>query len=85
MRLLPLLAALALLGTASGALAQAVDTRCAKMKDAVGCTCALAYGGTVSNGTWARARGSDPTRFNTCVSQLGGKAAPHPTTIPGRL
>jgi hypothetical protein len=85
MRHLPLLIALALIGTASSALAQSVDTRCTKMKDPVGCTCALAYGGTVSNGTWARARGSDPVTYNSCVAERGGKAAPRPATIPGRL
>jgi hypothetical protein len=85
MRHLPFLAILALFGTASGALAQTVDARCAKMKDPVGCTCALIYGGTVSNGTWARARGSDAPSFNTCLAERGGKAPARPTTIPGRL
>jgi hypothetical protein len=80
------LATLALLCAVSGAAAEtSVDARCTKMKDPVGCTCALGYGGTITNGTWARARGSDPTTYATCVAERGGKGTARPASIPGRL
>jgi hypothetical protein len=80
-----LLAGLALAAGLSTASAQTVDARCAGMKDPIGCTCALATGGSVSNGSWARARGGDPNVYNTCLAERGGKGQHKPATIPGRL
>jgi hypothetical protein len=82
------LLAVATFGMACGtrtALAQSViDARCLKVKDTVGCTCALAFGGTMTNGSWAPARGADKRAIEQCVLERGGKAKAKPPMIPGR-
>ena len=77
----PLLAGLLL---AAGPAAAQADAACARMKDAAGCACALATGGTVSGRSWAR--GSDRTAFESCLSARGAaSAASRPATIRARL
>ena len=75
----------ALVCSPGAAFAQSViDARCLKAKDPIGCTCALAFGGTMTNGSWAPARGTDKRAVEQCVLERGGKAKAKPT-IPGRL
>jgi hypothetical protein len=70
--------------SASSALAQApVDSRCVKMKDPTGCTCALATGGSISGTSWSRGRSDDRVAFDTCVAERGGQTRVRPQTIPG--
>jgi hypothetical protein len=69
---------------AAAQIAGAVAAQCAQMKDPVGCTCALATGGTVSGSTWARGRGTDRQDYETCLRERGS-APVRPQQIPGRL
>lgn len=62
--------------------AQAPASGCPAMKDAIGCACALATGGTVTGRTWAR--GPDKAAFDACVASRGGTPTAKPATIPRR-
>lgn len=78
------IAAGVVLAAPSGAQTGPNSPRCLSMKDPVGCTCALATGGTASPTTWAR--GSDRAAFEACVAGRGGAVIPtKPGTIPARL
>jgi hypothetical protein len=86
MRLPLSLSALLIICSTLGASAQTVlDARCLKMKDPVGCTCALAFGGEMTNGTWSPGRGADKKAIDECVAERGGKAKAKPPSMPGRL
>ena len=57
--------------------AQGIDPRCAKMRDKVGCTCALQNGGYIKpTGGWASARKTNSGRptnqaFTQCLINRG--------------
>jgi hypothetical protein len=61
----------------STANAQGIDPRCAKMRDKVGCTCALQNGGYIKpTGGWASARKTSSGRptnqaFTQCLINRG--------------
>lgn len=61
----------------TGLFAQKIDPRCAKMKDPMGCTCALENGGYIRpDGRWASARGTNNARptnqaFTQCMMKRG--------------
>jgi hypothetical protein len=61
-----------------------VAAQCAQMKDPVGCTCALATGGTISGSTWARGRGDDRQPYETCMRERGSPPI-RAQQIPGRM
>jgi len=74
--------AVAILLWAGAASAQS-NTGCAKMKDAVGCACAVATGGTVTGRAWAR--GPDKAAFDACLSAQGASTtSAGPYRIPAR-
>ena len=56
-------------------IARAADPRCAKMRDKVGCNCALQNGGGISKtgGWYSKLRQSDPVneRFVQCMIRAG--------------
>jgi hypothetical protein len=65
------LPALVLMAAPAAAQTAAVVGQCAQMKDPVGCTCAVAKGGTISGTTWARGRGDDRQAYETCLRERG--------------
>lgn len=76
--------ALLVAGTLGACAQAAIDARCLKAKDPAGCTCALAFGGTIENGIWAPPRGADKRAIEACAAERGGTAKARPA-IPGRL
>jgi hypothetical protein len=61
-----------------------VAAQCAPMKDPIGCTCALATGGTVSGTTWSRGRGDDRQAYEACLTERG-RPPVRAQQIPGRM
>jgi hypothetical protein len=60
-----LLTALALLILRTSANAMAIDPQCKKMRDPLGCTCALQNGGGINvKGNWYSKRGSSNAQTN---------------------
>jgi hypothetical protein len=82
--LCPIVLACVLVAAAAEAQTGTVIGQCAQMKDPVGCTCAVATGGTVSGSTWARGRGDDRQAYETCLRERGS-APVRLQQIPGRL